>query len=212
MNEALQNLLDRRSCRSYKEEQIKPEELDAILEAGTYAPTGRGSQSPLIVAIQDPETLAKVEKLNAAAMGNPDMHTFYGAPTVVVVFADASSPLGVSDANLVLGNILNAAKALIPATSGVQKNPSRQKKVKRSKKSGASRRIMPVPETPSSDMEIREEREKLPPGRKIISARSDMSSVNNSKMIFHGRARKGPVCSLRYQQRSAGAGEQGEII
>ena len=112
MNEALQNLLDRRSCRSYKEEQIKPEELDAILEAGTYAPTGRGSQSPLILAIQDPETLAKVEKLNAAAMGNPDMHTFYGAPTVVVVFADASSPLGVSDANLVLGNILNAANAV----------------------------------------------------------------------------------------------------
>ena len=47
MNEALNNLLTRRSCRAYKEEQIKAEELDAILEAGTYAPTGRGSQSPL---------------------------------------------------------------------------------------------------------------------------------------------------------------------
>ena len=46
MNEALQNLLTRRSCRKFKPEQVKDEELDAILEAGVYAPTGRGSQSP----------------------------------------------------------------------------------------------------------------------------------------------------------------------
>ena len=112
MNEALNNLLTRRSCRAYKEEQIKAEELDAILEAGTYAPTGKGSQSPLIVAVQTPETLAKIEKLNAAVAGNPDAHTFYGAPTVVVVFADSETPLGVSDANLVIGNMLNAAHAV----------------------------------------------------------------------------------------------------
>ena len=55
MNEALANILNRRSCRKFKSEQIRPEELDAILEAGTYAPTGRGGQSPLIVAIQDTE-------------------------------------------------------------------------------------------------------------------------------------------------------------
>ena len=112
MNEALNNLLTRRSCRAYKEEQIKTEELDAILEAGTFAPTGRGLQSPLIVAVQNPETVAKIEKLNAAVIGNPDAHTFYGAPTVVVVFADSESPLGVSDANLVIGNMLNAAHAV----------------------------------------------------------------------------------------------------
>jgi len=112
MNEALNNLLTRRSCRAYKEEQIKTEELDAILEAGTFAPTGRGLQSPLIVAVQNPETVAKIEKLNATVIGNPDAHTFYGAPTVVVVFADSESPLGVSDANLVIGNMLNAAYAL----------------------------------------------------------------------------------------------------
>jgi len=112
MNEALNNLLTRRSCRAYKEEQIKTEELDAILEAGTFAPTGRGLQSPLIVAVQNPETVAKIEKLNAAVIGNPDAHTFYGAPTVVVVFADSESKLGVSDANLVIGNMLNAAHAV----------------------------------------------------------------------------------------------------
>lgn len=112
MNEALQNLLTRRSCRAYENEQINPEELDAILEAGQYAPTGMGKQSPLIVVIQDAEKIREVEKLNGAVMGNPEGHPFYGAPTVVVVFADSESPLGVSDANLVIGNLLNAANAV----------------------------------------------------------------------------------------------------
>ena len=112
MNEALNNLLTRRSCRAYRDEQIKTEELDAILQAGVYAPTGMGKQSPLIVAVQSPDKVGEVERLNAAVLGNPDAHPFYGAPTVLVVFGDAESPLGVSDANLVLGNLLNGANAV----------------------------------------------------------------------------------------------------
>lgn len=111
MNDVIKSLLDRRSCRAYKNEQIKDSELDTILEVGTYAPTAMGKQSPFIVAIQDPETLAKVEKLNAAVTGNPDAHTFYGAPTVVVVFGDPTIPFGIADGNLVIGNMLNAAFA-----------------------------------------------------------------------------------------------------
>lgn len=112
MNEALQNLLTRRACRAYKEEQIKPEELDAIVEAGEYAPTGMGKQSPIIVVIQDPETIRQVEKLNGAVMGNPNGHPFYSAPTLIVVFGESQSPFGSADANLVIGNLLNAANAV----------------------------------------------------------------------------------------------------
>lgn len=112
MNEALQNLLTRRACRAYKEEQIKPEELEAILEAGQYAPTGRGLQSPIIAVIQDADKIREVEKLNGAVMGDPDGHPFYGAPTLIVVFGNSESPLGVADANLVIGNLLNGANAV----------------------------------------------------------------------------------------------------
>lgn len=112
MNEALQNLLTRRSCRAFETKQIKTEELDSILEAGEYAPTGRGSQSPIIVVVQDPEKIGQIEKLNASVMGNADAHTFYGAPTLIVVFGNAESPLGEADANLVIGNLLNAANAV----------------------------------------------------------------------------------------------------
>lgn len=45
MNTVLQTIKNRRSIRSYKPEQIKEEELQCILEAGIYAPSGCNHQS-----------------------------------------------------------------------------------------------------------------------------------------------------------------------
>lgn len=102
---------ERRSIKSYKSEQIKKEELDLILEAGTYAPTGMNRQSPLIVAFTDEKQVRELARANAAVMGR-DGDPFYGAPTVVVVFADSEINTGMEDACLVLGNMLNAAHAI----------------------------------------------------------------------------------------------------
>ena len=66
MNQVLEALKNRRSIRKYKTEQIKDEELNAVLEAGTYAPTGMGTQSPLMVVVQDKGTIARLSKMNAA--------------------------------------------------------------------------------------------------------------------------------------------------
>jgi len=111
MNEAIRNLLERRSIRKYKQEQIKPEELDLILECGTYAPTAKGTQSPRMVVVQDAETVQKLSAMNAAVWGR-DIDPFYGAPTAVLVFAEKGNPNSVQDASLVLGNLMNAAYAL----------------------------------------------------------------------------------------------------
>ena len=108
MNEVLKCLKERRSIRKYKKEQIKDSELDLILEAGTYAPTGMGMQSPIMVVVKDPEMIAKLSRMNAAVMGvNSD--PFYGAPTVVIVLADSSKGTCVEDGSLVMGNLMNAA-------------------------------------------------------------------------------------------------------
>ncbi len=112
MNEALNNLLTRRSCRAYKAEPIRQEELEAILEAGTYAPTSMGQQSPFIVATQDPELIARIERLNAAVLGDPDAKPFYGAPALAIVFGDPTTSVGIPDGNLVMANLLNAANAV----------------------------------------------------------------------------------------------------
>ena len=77
MKETLRDLKERRSCRAYLPEQIGEEELHAILEAGTYAPTGMGRQSPVIVAVQDPETRDALSRMNAAqAVGVDSCYIF----------------------------------------------------------------------------------------------------------------------------------------
>ena len=111
MNEVLNALKQRRSCRKFLSKQVDAAQLDAILEAGTYAPTGMNRQAPVIVAIQDPDTVKLVSKLNAAVMGT-DTDPFYGAPTVVVVLADPAVRTYLHDGALVMGNLMNAAHAV----------------------------------------------------------------------------------------------------
>ena len=53
MNETLKILKERRSVRRYKAQQITDGELNAILEAGTFAPSGMGKQSAVMVVLQD---------------------------------------------------------------------------------------------------------------------------------------------------------------
>lgn len=112
-NEALEVLRNRRAIRKFKAEQIKKEELDAVIEAGKYAPTGMGKQSPLIVAFQNPETVKKLKKLNAEIMGT-DGDPYYGAPTIIVVFMTDiayDTEIGILDSAAVCTNMLNAAYA-----------------------------------------------------------------------------------------------------
>lgn len=110
-NEVLSAIAARRSCRAYRPEQIKPEELQAVVEAGTWAPTAMNRQSPVIVAVQDKATRDRLSQLNGAVMGKTD-DPFYGAPTVLVVLADHTISTWLQDGSLVLGNMLLAASSI----------------------------------------------------------------------------------------------------
>ena len=109
--ETMNVLKSRRSCRAYKPELIEQNKLDAILEAGTYAATGMGKQSPVIIAVTDRKLRDRLSKMNASVLGM-EIDPFYGAPEVVVVLADKSVPTYVYDGSLVLGNMMNAAADL----------------------------------------------------------------------------------------------------
>ena len=111
MNEALKAIYNRRRIRKYKPEQISPEELEAVLEAGVRAPTGMNGQSPIIIVVQDKDELAYLSKLNAKVR-NSTSDPFYGAPTALVVLSEANSNFAVQDGSLVMGNMLNAASAI----------------------------------------------------------------------------------------------------
>lgn len=111
MNETIKNLIERRSCRKYSTTQIKNDELNSVLKAGEYAPTGMGRQSPIIVVLQNKSTIDRLSQLNAKIMGK-DEDPFYGAPTVLVVLADKNIGTCIEDGSLVLGNLMNAAYSL----------------------------------------------------------------------------------------------------
>ena len=119
--EALEVLYNRRAIRKFKPEQIKDEELDAVIKAGEYAPTAMGMQSPLIVAVQNPEDVKALNDLSLKIMnmgrGNPRPGTlpYYGAPTIILIFSTdiaLNELLGILDASAVCTNMLNAAYAV----------------------------------------------------------------------------------------------------
>ncbi|MBP5609208.1 MAG: nitroreductase [Lachnospiraceae bacterium] len=113
MNETLKVLESRRSCRSFKPDMVKEDELKAILKAGTYAATGMGKQSPIIIAVTDKEMRDKISEENRKIGGwSEGFDPFYGAPVILIVLAKKDVPTYVYDGSLVMGNLMNAAESL----------------------------------------------------------------------------------------------------
>ena len=110
MSEVINNMKTRRSIRKYKPDMIPEDVLNRIVEAGTYAATGMGKQSPIIIAVTNKEIRDKFSKMNAEIMG-VDSDPFYGAPVVLIVLADKARPTYVYDGSLVMGNLMLAAHA-----------------------------------------------------------------------------------------------------
>lgn len=111
MNEILNNMKTRRSIRKYKDEMIPDEIIDQIIEAGTYAASGRNHQASIIIAVKDQTVRNQLSNLNAQVM-SVDSDPFYGAPVVLVVLAKKDWPTHVYDGSLVMGNLMLAAHSL----------------------------------------------------------------------------------------------------
>jgi len=110
-NEVLKAIRSRRSIRKFKDRQIPEEELRTVLEAGTWAPTGHNRQDCKIVAVQDPAICKKLRELNAKIWGK-DFDPYYGAPTIVLVFAPLENPNNMRDGSLILGSMMLAAHSI----------------------------------------------------------------------------------------------------
>lgn len=112
-NETLKVLETRRSCRNFKPDMITEEELQAVIKAGTYAPTGRGMQSPIIIAVTDKKLRDQIAEENREIGGwQEGFDPFYGAPVILIVLADKEAATYQYDGSLVMGNLMNAAESL----------------------------------------------------------------------------------------------------
>ena len=111
MNDTLKTLVTRRSVRRFTDRPIDREKLNMILEAGLYAPTGRNSRDTLFLVVTNKELRDRLSALNASVMGS-DGDPFYGANTVIVVFADRNRTTTVEDGSCAMANLMNAAFSL----------------------------------------------------------------------------------------------------
>ena len=113
MNETLKVLETRRSCRKFKSDMVEQEKLDAIIKAGTYAATGMGKQSPIIIAVTNKELRDKISEENRKIGGwGEGFDPFYGAPVILIVLADKNVVTFKYDGSLVMGNLMNAAESV----------------------------------------------------------------------------------------------------
>ena len=111
MNEVIQNILNRRSWRSYEEKQIKEEELEQIIRCGLWAPSAMNQQSWHFTVVQDKETIQRIRK-GCQEMMETDRDMFYGAPTLVIVTGKQDNIAPVADCSLAIQNMFLSAASL----------------------------------------------------------------------------------------------------
>ena len=115
--ELLEAIKNRRSIRKYQARQIPREDLEKIIEAGTYASNAGGGQRSMIVGIRNAELVEKLGRMNMAhfdrsrligsfvskeqpsVIDDPAIKSgFYGAPALCIVFAERNFMFGIPDA------------------------------------------------------------------------------------------------------------------
>lgn len=112
MNEVIKNIMSRRSCRTFDPAKMPSDEATKqITEAGTWSPTSRGMQNPIIIAVTNKQLRDKIMKMNAEVMGAPNTDPFYGAPCILIVLVK-ESPNAVYDGSIVLQTMMLAAESL----------------------------------------------------------------------------------------------------
>lgn len=124
MNEVIQNILSRRSVRIYKEEQISDEDLNLILEAAQYSPSGMNTQTWNFTVIQNKERIQELNSIVKEVFSNspivhlknqgisPNFNIFYNAPTLVIVTGDKATGMEQIDCAMAIQNMFLAANSL----------------------------------------------------------------------------------------------------
>ena len=111
MSKVLEEMKTRRSIRKFKPDMIPQDILDRIIEAGTFAANGRGTQNTIIFQVTNKEIRDEIAMRNADIMGS-NTDPFYGAPVILIVLGKKDWPTHGNDGSLVMGNLMLAAHDL----------------------------------------------------------------------------------------------------
>ncbi len=117
--DAIEVLLNRRSCRNFEDRPVSDEDINTIVQCGLHAPSGTNNQDTKIIIVKDPDKVKELSDLSNR-LTNSKTDTFFGAKAVLMVIAPFESGYDVKyyqrnpmkNASLVMGNMLNAAYAI----------------------------------------------------------------------------------------------------
>lgn len=108
-NKVIRTIKSRVSTRSYTDKKVPLKKLEAILEAGAYAPSAKNRQICHILAIRKKSLVAALAKL-AKEVANREC--YYGANTLVLVYGPREDGFTLQDGSCILENIFIASEAL----------------------------------------------------------------------------------------------------
>src|SRR5574344_1239607 len=97
MNEILQNIMTRRSCRAYTNQEIAKEDLDMILQAGYNAPSGMNRQSWQFTVVRKKENILQLAEAVRKALNRPEGYNFYDPKVIVLVSNEKENSNGLAD-------------------------------------------------------------------------------------------------------------------
>lgn len=106
MDKILENIITRRSVRSFQQKQINKEELEQIMKAAVYAPSGMNQQSWHFTVIQNKEKMKTLAKAMAKQLGkDEDSYNFYKPDVLIMASNDRNNTNGLADCSCALQNI-----------------------------------------------------------------------------------------------------------
>lgn len=113
MNEVIKTILGRRSIRAFTDKKIEVADLDTILQAAVYAPSGRNTQDWQFTVVQDQKKLLQLnDQIRKALERASDYNCYYHAPVLVIASHDKDSKLAPCDCACALQNMFLAAASL----------------------------------------------------------------------------------------------------
>lgn len=111
MNTVIENILTRRSVRAFRSQPLSDEDLNQILQAAAYAPSGMNKQTWIFTAVTNKNIIRNLAEAIASELGreNYDMYS----PEVLIIPSNLrESPWGKEDNACALENIFLAAHSL----------------------------------------------------------------------------------------------------
>lgn len=113
-NEAIENMMARRSIRAYKATPVGRDTLTRIMECAINAPSGQNRQSWEIRIVDNPTTLAEMSEAMGQAHPDNDFAPgcFRGAPVMVFIARDTSYDFSAYDCGLMAQNMMLSAWSL----------------------------------------------------------------------------------------------------